>query len=475
VTNRYRPQADLDGARPAPAPTQAPLSAPASIPVRASTSTLRARPRRLGATLRLGLVVALLVPLLSGSLGAPSVAVGDELSNALARQRALQAKIRAQKQRVSELNGLQVDLRGVIGTTSAKLAAVNVDLAAVKADVKVMTVKVNAVKAVYDSQVAQLAELDAQLAEIQAEAVAKAAQLAERKALLADHIRAAYDSDRTSLIETILSADSFSAALSDVGYLIDIGDQDRTLADLIGKDQQTLFALRQTVSQSRYDTDQLRAATAGQKKVLDKSLADLRKAKAALKKLEKETARQLALQKEAYRKLAVSKAAARAILAHATRERAAIDRKISQLLSNLGGGVPSQYSGTLTWPLSGTLTQEFGCTGFPWEPPYGNCAHFHQGIDIAAPMGSRITAAGPGRVLYAGPLSDGAWVVIIAHSSHLISLYGHVQRNIPVRAGEVVSQGQLIAFVGMTGNTTGPHLHWGVKLDDTWVNPRLFL
>lgn len=417
------------------------------------------------------------MPLLSGSLGAPSVAVGDELSDALAKQKSLQAKIAAQKRKVAELNGLQADLRVVIHSTSARLAGINADLASVKADVKDMTVRVNAVKAVYDSQVAQLADLDAQLAEIQAEEVAKAAQLVERKALLADHIRAAYDSDRTSLIETILSADSFSDALADVGYLIDIGDQDKALAEQIGKDQQTLFALRQTVSQTRFDTDQLRAATAGQKKVLDKSLADLRKAKAKLRKLEKETAHQLALQKKSYHRLAVSKAAARAILVAEARERAAIDRKIRRLLADQirGGGVPSQYSGTLAWPLGGTITQEFGCTGFPWEPPYGNCAHFHQGIDIAAPLGSRIRAAGPGRVLYAGPLSDGAWVVIIAHSAHLISLYGHVKTNIPVRAGQVVSQGQLIGYVGMTGHTTGPHLHWAVKLDDTWVNPRLFL
>ncbi|MEO8230405.1 MAG: peptidoglycan DD-metalloendopeptidase family protein [Chloroflexota bacterium] len=451
---RYLPQADLDPAR----------------PIRRAP-----RQRRLGTTLRLGLVLTLLVPLLSSSLGAPPIATGDELSDALAKQRALQAKIAAQKRRVVELNGLQLDLRGVIRTTSTKLAGINADLAGVRADVKVMTVKVNAVKAVYDGQVAELTELDAQLAQIQDAEVAKAAQLTERKALLADHIRAAHDSDRTSLIETILSADSFSDALADVGYLIDIGNQDKALADQIGKDQQTLITLRQTVSQTRFDTGQLRAATAGQKKVLDKSLADLRRARADLKKLEKETARQLALQNKAYHNLAVSKAAARAILAAETRARAALDRKISRLLSNLGGGVPSQYSGTLAWPLSGTLTQEFGCTGFPWEPPYGNCAHFHQGIDIAAPMGSRIKAAGPGRVLYAGPLSDGAWVVIIAHSANLISLYGHVRTNIPVRAGQVVAKGQLIAYVGMTGHTTGPHLHWAVKLNDVWVNPRLFL
>jgi murein DD-endopeptidase MepM/ murein hydrolase activator NlpD len=421
--------------------------------------------------------VALLVPLLGGSLGSPLTASGDELSQAVARQKAIEAKIAAQKKKVAELNGLQADLRVTIQSTDAKLTGINADLADVKVEVKQATARVNAVQAVYLQQVADLADLDSQLTEIQAEETAKAAQLVDRKALLADHIRAAYDSDRTSLLETILSADSFSDALADVGYLIDIGNQDRALAAQIVEDQKTLSAVHQTVFETRFETSQLRAATAGQKKVLDGSLADLKAARARLKKLEKATAAQLALQRKAYRNMATNKAAARAILANEARENAAVDRKIRQLMAsqNNGGGVPSEYSGTLEWPISGTVTQEFGCTGFPWEPPLGNCSHFHTGIDIADPLGTRIHAAGPGKVIYAGPLSDGAWVVIIAHSQHLLTLYGHVKTNIPVRAGQQVSKGQVIAYVGMTGHTTGPHLHWSVKLNDRWVNPRLFL
>ncbi len=67
---------------------------------------------------------------------------------------------------------------------------------------------------------------------------------------------------------------------------------------------------------------------------------------------------------------------------------------------------------------------------------------------------------------------------MIAHSSHLISWYAHVDNYTHppiVRAGQYVAQGQIIAFEGMTGNTTGPHLHWAVQLDNIWVNPRLFL
>jgi murein DD-endopeptidase MepM/ murein hydrolase activator NlpD len=449
---------------------------PDPAPVNPSATRRPAR-RGLRATVRIGLIVGLLLPLLSGSLGAPQVANGDELSDALAKQKSIERNIAAQKRKVAELNGLQADLRGVIKSTSAKLDGINADLAVVKADVKQMAVKVKAVQTVYEGQVAQLADLDAQLADITAQEAAKTTQLAERKTLLAEHVRAAYDSDRTSMLETILSADSFSDAIADVGYLIDIGDQDRALAQQIAKDQETLFALRQTVTQTRFDTGQLRAETAAQKKVLDKSLSDLRKAQRKLKQLEAATAKALAAQRKAYQNLALSAGAAKRILAREAAQNRAIDKKIRRLLASQfnGGGIPSEYSGTLAWPLQGTLTQEFGCTGFPWEPPYGSCAHFHQGIDISAPLGSKIRAAGDGKVIYAGPLSDGAWVVIIAHSQHLLSLYGHVKTNIPVRAGEVVRKGQLIAYVGMTGHTTGPHLHWAVQLDHVWVNPRLFL
>ena len=124
------------------------------------------------------------------------------------------------------------------------------------------------------------------------------------------------------------------------------------------------------------------------------------------------------------------------------------------------------------------MTQEFGCTGFFAEPPLGSCAHFHTGIDIADPMYTPIHAAGAGTVVYEGPLSDGAWVVIIAHSQSLVTMYAHLDNRVHppiVRAGQVVAQGQVVGFVGVTGNSTGPHLHWAVELNGNWVNPRLFL
>jgi murein DD-endopeptidase MepM/ murein hydrolase activator NlpD len=259
-----------------------------------------------------------------------------------------------------------------------------------------------------------------------------------------------------------------------------LGDRDIELANQIRTDQATLATLHETTVEATAATDDLRAHTVAQKVSLAAKLADLRVARAQLKVLQAETKRELALQKLAYQKLAQNKVKAAELLAKEAKVQRQLKKKIASLVAAqfANGNIPSVYNGSLHWPLSGIVTQEFGCTGFWAEPPLGNCAHFHTGIDIAAPMYTPIHAAGSGRVVYAGPLSDGAWVVIIAHSQNLVTLYGHLdnRRHPPaVRSGQLVAQGEVIGYVGITGNSTGPHLHWSVELGGTWVNPRLFI
>ena len=158
------------------------------------------------------------------------------------------------------------------------------------------------------------------------------------------------------------------------------------------------------------------------------------------------------------------------------RLKAKINRLVAQQFNQ--GNIPSQYNGTLAWPMAGTITQDFGCTGFSWEPPYGDCEHFHNGIDIVAPYGTPVRASGDGIVVYVGwnyaDGADPAWIVVIAHSSALETWYAHMQPLYPVRAGDVVSKGEVIGYEGSTGHSTGAHLHWIVTLNGTPVNPRLF-
>jgi murein DD-endopeptidase MepM/ murein hydrolase activator NlpD len=102
-----------------------------------------------------------------------------------------------------------------------------------------------------------------------------------------------------------------------------------------------------------------------------------------------------------------------------------------------------------------------------------NLIRAHQGVDYAAPIGTPVHAAGDGRVRYAGPKGGYGNVVEIDHSQGIVTVYGHLSRFAPgVHVGSHVSQGEVIAFVGMTGLATGPHLHYEYRVDGVFKNPQ---
>ena len=430
------------------------------------------------------LVLSLLaVPLLVGLLGPPN-ARGDELSDAVARQKALAAQVKKQRAEVSRLKELQGGLAQEIASTQTALNGINTNLAQTKERISRIGSRIVEIRAVYDDLVAQVALLDRQVVAIEAEQAEKAQELRDRRDLLAARIREAYRTDRTPIVQAFLSAGTFTDLLQDVGSYLDLGDQDRELASRIEADARTIAALRSLLVDTRAAREELRAETLAQKKQLDARMRDLREARARLAELQDETERQLAIQRAAFAKMASSKSAIQAAIARNLAAQKKLAGQIKRIVARQRsrGNIPSQYNGTLRWPMAGTLTQEFGCTGFAWEPPLGSCAHFHQGIDLAAPMYTPIRASGDGVVVFAGPNPydpyPKAWIVIIAHSESLQTWYAHVDNAVhppAVSAGQHVSAGQVIAYVGMTGRTTGPHLHWAVMFNGSFANPRLFL
>ncbi len=121
------------------------------------------------------------------------------------------------------------------------------------------------------------------------------------------------------------------------------------------------------------------------------------------------------------------------------------------------------------------VTQGFGPTIFSAEPPYGGYAHFHTGIDFGLPPGTAVDAAAAGRVVAAGWDSSGFGLrVVIDHGNGIRTLYGHLE-SIGVAPGDAVQAGQEIGLSGSTGNSTGPHLHFGVERNGRWVDPTPYL
>jgi murein DD-endopeptidase MepM/ murein hydrolase activator NlpD len=123
-----------------------------------------------------------------------------------------------------------------------------------------------------------------------------------------------------------------------------------------------------------------------------------------------------------------------------------------------------ETKGTLDWPLRGVLYARFGKKGR--EP--------HDGIDLAVPAGTPVKTGQEGEVLYAGEQRGYGLIVIIRHSERLITLYAH-NRDLRVRTGQKVRRGQVIATVGESGKTSGPQLHFEVRVDGKPVDPLDYL
>ncbi|MGO9181374.1 MAG: murein hydrolase activator EnvC family protein [Candidatus Limnocylindrales bacterium] len=428
------------------------------------------------------LAALLVVPLLCGPLGGAPTARADPLSDALKAQKALEAKVAAQRQQIQALQASEKDLQGVLADTATQLKGINADQAKLQANVATAQHALADVRAQYTAMVTQVGDLDAALSTLDSKITAGQQQLADERATLARHIVDAYETQQTPLLEQLLTAKSLADVLADVDYYLTIGDQDAQLVTQIQQDQQSLGALQLSTQATRAQTQQLRLTTFQAEQEMTTQRNALLTAQTKLNALEARTRAAQAAQLATFTKLKLTKAQAAAQLAA---EQKSLDELASQIARLVAAqqGIPSQYNGTLTWPMAGVVTQEFGCTGFISEPPLGSCAHFHTGIDIVAPEYTPIRAAGDGTVVFVGPNPYDppnlrAVIVIIAHSQTLLTWYAHVDDSVhppAVTKGEVVHQGQVIAYEGDTGNSTGPHLHWAVELNGTFVNPRLFL
>jgi murein DD-endopeptidase MepM/ murein hydrolase activator NlpD len=131
-----------------------------------------------------------------------------------------------------------------------------------------------------------------------------------------------------------------------------------------------------------------------------------------------------------------------------------------------GTQTPSNAPGSLSWPVSGTITSPFG-----WRSnPFGGAPDFHPGLDIAAPTGTTVTATAGGQVILAQWYGGYGNFILIDHGGGLSSGYGHLSA-IYVSVGQTITRGQAIGAVGSTGRSTGPHLHFEVRLNGKPVDP----
>lgn len=146
------------------------------------------------------------------------------------------------------------------------------------------------------------------------------------------------------------------------------------------------------------------------------------------------------------------------------------ERTIEQKLRQIEAEGNPRYLPTI-WAHLGKINNEFG---FRRNPFGGRSYEFHSGMDIDGDKGDMVVAPANGRVVKAGWHGGYGYLIEIDHGNGLSTRYGHLSK-IGVKEGDTVQRGQVIALIGSTGRSTGPHLHYELRLDDKAINPRRFL
>lgn len=142
-------------------------------------------------------------------------------------------------------------------------------------------------------------------------------------------------------------------------------------------------------------------------------------------------------------------------------------RALARLMARAGRALASLPS---HWPLAGTVNSEFGRRRSPWT----GAPEHHRGLDIDAREGTPVKAPAPGTVVEAGPLGEYGMALMLDHGNGVRSVYAHLDTPL-ARRGQRVERGQVIGLTGNTGRSSGPHLHYEVRVQGRPVNPRSFL
>ncbi|HTZ55627.1 MAG TPA: peptidoglycan DD-metalloendopeptidase family protein [Candidatus Acidoferrum sp.] len=353
-----------------------------------------------------------------------------------------------------------------------KAAAIQARLHEKKAQLNAATVKVQGLQAqlnetngAIDDVTARLNDISAQARSTQSKADWNNVQLqaAERSLrvhddALRERLVEIYENGDLSYAEVLLSARTFTEFVErweDLHLIIDANEkavkERRAAADRVASVQ---TALEQTqLELSNEQQDRLRT-----KNQLS-ALAEERRNLVAVADSER---RHVANEVAEMEDLSASEEAQLEALIQARERELESERKAQGIA---GTYVPSG-PGTFAWPVSGTITSPFG-----WRSnPFGGAPEFHQGLDIAAPMGTTVTASAAGTVLMAQWYGGYGNYILIDNGGGYSTGYGHLSAFY-VSVGQQVKQGQAIGAIGCTGDCTGPHVHFEIRYHGKPIDP----
>ena len=274
--------------------------------------------------------------------------------------------------------------------------------------------------------------------------------LKQRQDILNKRVRSIYMHGQLSYLEVITGAKSFSDFANRLELLKRIIHSDFKLIQEIQKQKALIEAKKDELQQK--------------KNKLDALAEEAQKAEDQIRAKKEE---QQQIMNEAKRQKDAAAAMEADLIAESNNVRRLIQARSGSLQ---GEGTVVQGSGTFIWPCNGPITSPFG---YRTHPIFGTTI-YHAGMDIGVDYGTPIHAADGGTVILAGWCGGYGNAVIIDHGNGLQTLYGH-NTSVAVSEGQAVSQGEVIAYAGSTGYSTGPHCHFEVRENGEAVDPMGYL
>lgn len=379
----------------------------------------------------------------------------------------------------SSLSDKKKNINSSIESTKDKIETVDSEIKVTQADLDKLDKKVLESQAKLDKIKEKLAKVEAQLeaSEVKLEETQKEKE--EKYEIFKKRLRVMYEYGDMAYVDVLLGSNSVADLVTRMEYVNTIAKSDRELVDELEAVEIEIQKQIVKIEEERLEVDKLRkeaqTETNNLKKASDEKEAEVKKLQSTKAGYEKQMSEleaasnsieaQIKAAEAAARKKAAEEEAARKAAAAAGNSSSASSDSTSSTIA-----APKYTGGKFTRPCNGSVTSNFG---YRIHPIFGT-KKLHKGIDFGVATGSPIFAAEDGVVISSGWQSGYGNTVVISHGGGVSTLYAH-NSSLSVSSGQRVTRGQQIARAGSTGNSTGPHCHFEVRVNGSVTNPAPYL
>lgn len=376
----------------------------------------------------------------------PAQATKSGLEDAKKKRTALEEEKKKTEDTIKNLESLKSDAAAYVKKLDASLEAISDELSRLETDI--------------ETKEDQIETTQGELAE------AKEVEKKQYESMKL-RIKYMYEKGDSSYVDLLMRADSLSELLNKAEYIAKISSYDRQMLDEYMATKEQIAEKERVLEGEHAELLSLQEETEAKHASVEQLLSAKQ---TELKKYESQITQAEGQLSEYEKDLEAQEQSIKAIEAELKRKEEEAKKKAEEA----GKTYKTTKLGDIsfTWPCPGSsrITSGFGSRSSPTEGASSN----HKGIDIGAPTGTAIVAAASGEVVVSTYSYSAGNYVMINHGGGVYTVYMHASKLL-VSVGQTVKQGQTIAKVGSTGYSTGPHLHFGIRVGGTYVNPRQYV